>query len=123
MVFIAGNALQCHSHWILAGLRAKIEGKREDGLQTTEDGYALPRGGAFSVVSCPHYLGEIVIYGGLVLMLGGSNIGIWIVLAWVVRPPLASTVQLHYVMVPLGGFGALPVSAEGAHALSICPRF
>ena len=85
VVFFAGNALQCHSHCILARLRARIAGKREDHLQTTDDGYALPEGGAFSLVSCPHYLGEIVLYAGLALVLCGSNISIMVVFAWVVR--------------------------------------
>ncbi len=88
MVFFAGNALQCHSHWILARLRATIAGKRGDHLQTTADGYAVPEGGAFTLVSCPHYLGEIVIYFGLALIVGDSNVCIWIVLAWVVSSGL-----------------------------------
>ena len=88
LVFFAGNALQCHSHWILASLRARIAGKREDNLQTTADGYAVPQGGAFTLVSCPHYLGEIVIYLGLTLILGGSNLCVWVVLAWVVSSSL-----------------------------------
>ena len=85
VVFFAGNALQCHSHCILARLRARIAGKREDRLQTTDNGYALPEGGAFSLVSCPHYLGEIVLYAGLALMLCKSNVSIMVVLTWVVR--------------------------------------
>ena len=85
MVFFAGNALQCHSHYLLARLRARIAARKEDGLQTTEDGYALPEGGAFDLVSCPHYLGEIVLYAGLALMLCKSNISIMVVFAWVVR--------------------------------------
>ena len=84
LVFLAGNGLQCHSHCILATLRSRIAQKRGDALHTTADGYALPEGGAFTLVSCPHYLGEIVIYCGLALVAGDSNICIWIVLAWVV---------------------------------------
>lgn len=84
LVFFAGNVLQCQSHWILASLRADIAGKRGDHLHATADGYALPQGGAFTLVSCPHYLGEIVIYIGLALILGWSNLSVWIVLAWVV---------------------------------------
>mmetsp|Transcript_1550 Transcript_1550/g.2228 ORF Transcript_1550/g.2228 Transcript_1550/m.2228 type:complete len:123 (-) Transcript_1550:911-1279(-) len=29
--------------------------------------YALPSGGCFRLVSCPHYLGEIIIYAGFFL--------------------------------------------------------
>ena len=54
MVFLAGNALQFQSHWILASLRARIAGKKGDHLQATADGYAVPQGGAFALVSCPH---------------------------------------------------------------------
>ncbi|CAK0784124.1 hypothetical protein CVIRNUC_007327 [Coccomyxa viridis] len=95
VVFFAGNALQCHSHCILARLRARIAGKREDRLQTTEDGYALPEGGAFSLVSCPHYLGEIVLYAGLALILCGSNISIMVVFAWVVANLLLAAGPTH----------------------------
>ncbi|CAL5230065.1 g13518 [Coccomyxa viridis] len=95
LVFFAGNALQCHSHWILARLRATIAGKRGDHLQTTADGYAVPEGGAFTLVSCPHYLGEIVIYFGLALILGDSNVCIWIVLAWVVSNLMLAAGPTH----------------------------
>lgn len=43
-------------------------------------------GGAFEWVSCPHYLGEVVIYIGLLLMLRGRHLNAWLMLAWVVRP-------------------------------------
>ena len=92
LVFLAGNGLQCHSHCILAALRSRIAQNRGDALHTTANGYALPEGGAFTLVSCPHYLGEIVIYCGLALVAEGSNMCIWIVLAWVVRFPYL----LHY---------------------------
>jgi len=48
-------------------------------------GYRLPRGGAFELVSCPHYLAEIVIYAGLALVAGRGRLLPWLVLAWVVR--------------------------------------
>ncbi len=78
-VFLAGNMLQCHSHWILARLRRKLSrhGKKEGD-------YSIPRGGAFELVSCPHYLGEIVIYGGLMILLGCDNYLSYVIFTWVV---------------------------------------
>ena len=103
LVFLAGNALQCHSHWVLARLRASIAGKRMDLLQTTADGYAVPQGGAFMLVSCPHYLGEIVIYLGLTLILGRNNLCIWVVLAWVVSLHLPTPSFFERLCLALSG--------------------
>lgn len=46
-------------------------------------------GWAFELVSCPHYLGEMVIYLGLALMLDSRRIIAWLPLIWVVSqtPP------------------------------------
>jgi hypothetical protein len=44
----------------------------------------VPRGGVFEWVSCPHYLGEIVIYVGLAVVLKGRGLSL-VILAWVVR--------------------------------------
>lgn len=74
MVFLGGNLLQFHSHWTLAALRSRLSGQD----------YGLPRGGGFELVSCPHYLGEIVIYAGLVIALGRHNLLVWIIFTWVV---------------------------------------
>ena len=46
--------------------------------------YRIPRGGLFEWVSCPHYLGEVVVYLGLVLLTEGRNVNAWLMLAWVV---------------------------------------
>jgi len=56
VVFFAGLALNLHSDNIL--LRLRTPGKA---------GYAIPRGGAFRYVSCPNYLGEIVVWAGWAL--------------------------------------------------------
>ncbi|PSC71218.1 Polyprenol reductase 2 [Micractinium conductrix] len=73
-LFLAGNALQCHSHWLLARLARR--GRK--------GGYKIPRGGAFELVSCPHYLGEVVIYAGLALVAGGGRrVTAWLMLLWV----------------------------------------
>ena len=42
-------------------------------------------GGLFELVSCPHYLAEILIYGGLVLVQGPQSVNIWLIFMWVVR--------------------------------------
>lgn len=41
-------------------------------------------GGLFELVSCPHYLAEIVIYAGLGLLIGAQRPLAWLILAWVV---------------------------------------
>lgn len=74
-VFLLGNTLQCHSHWLLARLASR--GRK--------GGYKIPRGGAFELVSCPHYLGEVIIYAGLALAAqGGRRSTAWLMLLWVV---------------------------------------
>ncbi|KAI7841967.1 hypothetical protein COHA_004494 [Chlorella ohadii] len=75
-LFLAGNALQWHSHWLLARLGGKAKGRGPT--------YKIPRGGAFELVSCPHYLGEVVIYAGLALALAGQRVTAWLMLLWVV---------------------------------------
>ncbi len=43
-----------------------------------------PSGGPFRWVSCPHYLGEIVIYAGLALLAGQELPLTLLILCWVV---------------------------------------
>ena len=45
---------------------------------------AAAAGGGFELVSCPHYLGEVVIYAGLALAVGGRSSAAWLMLIWVV---------------------------------------
>ncbi|RMZ53565.1 hypothetical protein APUTEX25_003387 [Auxenochlorella protothecoides] len=73
LAFVAGNLLQLHSHRLLANLS-----------RGTQSGtYRIPRGGLFELVSCPHYLAEIVIYSGLGLLIGAQRPLAWLILAWV----------------------------------------
>lgn len=44
---------------------------------------AVPAGGLFEFVSCPHYLAEIVIYLGLLVASGGQLMPL-LMLVWVV---------------------------------------
>ena len=46
--------------------------------------YRLPKGGMFEWVSCPHYLGEVTIYAGFMVMHGGHGLSSFVFL-WVVR--------------------------------------
>ena len=48
----------------------------------------LRLGGCFGWVSCPHYLGEIVIYIGLLLLQRGRRLNAWLILLWVVSTKL-----------------------------------
>jgi 3-oxo-5-alpha-steroid 4-dehydrogenase 3 len=94
-IFLLGSALQYHSHYLLARLAARSGIGRESPRRrrrstsstekTTTPRYRIPRGGGFEYISCPHYLGEIVIYVGLAVLAGGLVTGPWLALAWVVR--------------------------------------
>lgn len=57
LLFIAGFAINKSAHMIFNRIR---EGNPE--------GYIVPKGGLFNYVSCPHYLGEIIEWGGWALM-------------------------------------------------------
>lgn len=73
-VFLSGNVLQLHSHWVLSQLSSTTSSRHV---------YKIPKGGAFTLVSCPHYLAEIIIYIGLVVIQQGRG-HTWLILAWVV---------------------------------------
>jgi 3-oxo-5-alpha-steroid 4-dehydrogenase 3 len=74
ILFFIGNGIQFHSHAILSKLGRKQPGR-----------YVIPRGGMFTLVSCPHYFGEIVIYLGLALAaLGSNSVLSWYPFIWVV---------------------------------------
>ncbi|KAK9820952.1 hypothetical protein WJX81_004939 [Elliptochloris bilobata] len=102
-VFLVGNALQLHSHWLLARLRPAQPRKPGPDVSLSEgpaadagDGdYSVPRGGAFALVSCPHYLAEIVIYAGLAMVAGRARLQPWLVLTWVVANLLLAAGPTH----------------------------
>ena len=52
LVFITGMAINIQSDAILRGLRGDSK--------SSSPKYRIPRGGLFSLVSCPHYAGEIM---------------------------------------------------------------
>lgn len=75
MIFLWGSIHQYKCHSILGKLR---EGKE------VGDEYIIPHGDWFEVVSSPHYLAEIVIYGGMVVASGGMDLTIWLLFCFVV---------------------------------------
>ena len=72
--------------WVAGGPEAKFRADGGRGKGDEEGGtvYRIPRGGLFELVSCPHYLGEVVVYIGIVLLTGGRLLNAWLMLAWVV---------------------------------------
>eukprot|EP00899_Mesostigma_viride_P009290 jgi/Mesvir1/18362/Mv25077-RA.2 len=60
-------------------------------------GYHIPRGDWFELVSCPHYLAEVVVYLGLLLVAGASTaVTAWLLLLWVVANLTLGAVQTHH---------------------------
>ncbi|KAL0534854.1 hypothetical protein IC582_029151 [Cucumis melo] len=74
-LFFWGWIHQHRCHQILGSLRVRREQSEE---------YRIPHGDWFEVVSSPHYLAEIVIYGGLVVASGGKDLTIWLLFGFVV---------------------------------------
>ncbi|KAK9789771.1 hypothetical protein WJX73_009613 [Symbiochloris irregularis] len=61
-----------------------------------ETKYSLPTGGAFALVSCPHYLGEIVIYAGLLMSYGRHSELPWLIFLWVTANLILAAVPMHH---------------------------
>ncbi|KAI6677635.1 hypothetical protein NL676_038431 [Syzygium grande] len=57
--------------------------------------YVVPHGNWFERVSCPHYLAEIVIYAGLVVASGGSDLTIWLLFGFVVANLVFVAAETH----------------------------
>lgn len=60
-LFVCGKAINMWADARLTALRPAAERARG------EHRYVLPRGGLFELVSCPHYFGELVMWGGWAL--------------------------------------------------------
>ncbi|XP_072984104.1 polyprenal reductase 1-like [Typha latifolia] len=84
-VFIWGWLHQLNCHKILGSLR---EGKRNDE-------YVIPHGDWFNYVSSPHYLAEIVIYAGILVASGGSDITVWLLFIFVVANLIFAAAESH----------------------------
>ena len=59
VLFLAGESINLYHHYLLAALRKKGQKKR----------YVVPHGGLFAVSTCPHYLGELIAWFGISVMM------------------------------------------------------
>ncbi|XP_066345700.1 polyprenol reductase 1-like isoform X2 [Miscanthus floridulus] len=85
VIFIWGSLHQIHCHAILGSLREHKD----------SDEYVIPCGDWFSRVSCPHYLAELVIYCGMLIASGGSDISVWFLYLFVITNLSFAAVQTH----------------------------
>ncbi|GFP84052.1 polyprenol reductase 2 [Phtheirospermum japonicum] len=85
-LFSWGWVHQHRCHVILGSLRENDK-KAND--------YAIPVGDWFDYVSSPHYLSEIVIYGGLVIASGFSDITILLLFGFVVANLAFAAAETH----------------------------
>ncbi|KAG2298181.1 hypothetical protein Bca52824_034653 [Brassica carinata] len=85
-IFLWGWLHQRRCHAILGSLR-------ENPSQAKE--YIIPHGDWFEIVSSPHYLAEIVLYVGLLIASGGTDITIWLLVCFVVGNLSLSAGETH----------------------------
>lgn len=85
VIFLWGWLHQLRCHAILGSLR---ENKGADE-------YVIPYGDWFRYVSCPHYLAEIIIYFGILVASGGSDITIWLLFMFVVSNLTFAAAETH----------------------------
>ncbi|CAM0903254.1 unnamed protein product [Alopecurus aequalis] len=85
VIFIWGSLHQIRCHAILGSLREHKD----------SDEYVIPCGDWFSRVSCPHYLAELVIYLGMLIASGGSDISVWFLYIFVITNLSFAAVQTH----------------------------
>ncbi|KAM9797571.1 polyprenol reductase [Syngnathus typhle] len=76
-LFIPASLLQHWSMVLLAGLRTGKSGR----VETLA--HRMPKGGGFELVSCPHYLAELLVYISLSLVAGGLSLTWWLVILYV----------------------------------------
>ncbi|WCJ32580.1 Polyprenol reductase 2 [Euphorbia peplus] len=85
-IFAWGWVHQQRCHAILGLLREQRE---------QNDGYVIPHGDWFELVSSPHYLAEIVIYLGLLVVSGGTDFIIWLLFLFVVANLTFAAAETH----------------------------
>ncbi|KAJ4876845.1 Polyprenol reductase 2 [Raphanus sativus] len=85
-IFLWGWLHQRRCHAILGSLR-------ETPSQVKE--YIIPHGDWFEIVSSPHYLAEIVLYAGLLIASGGTDVTIWLLFGFVVENLTLAAGETH----------------------------
>lgn len=70
------------------------QGLARDNSEQMED-YIIPYGDWFKYVSSPHYLAEIVIYGGLLVAGGCSDVTLWLLFGFVVANLVFAAAETH----------------------------
>lgn len=77
-LFIWSSYIQFDSHRLLANLRKDTSGK----VYTHQ--HSIPRGKWFDLVSCPHYMAEILIYLSIAIVMSGRSSTWWMVFVFVI---------------------------------------
>uniref|UniRef100_A0A3B4BXD3 Polyprenal reductase n=1 Tax=Pygocentrus nattereri TaxID=42514 RepID=A0A3B4BXD3_PYGNA len=77
LLFIWASLLQHRSLSLLASLRTNSSGK----VETLA--HRIPHGGWFELVSCPHYLAELLIYTALGVCCGCCSLTWWLVVLYI----------------------------------------
>ncbi|KAG6527774.1 hypothetical protein ZIOFF_009903 [Zingiber officinale] len=85
VIFFWGWLHQHYCHTILGSLRRNRRA----------DEYVIPHGDWFAYVSCPHYLAEIIIYLGILVASGGSDVTIWLLFLFVVSNLAFAAAETH----------------------------
>ncbi|XP_061635601.1 polyprenol reductase [Phyllopteryx taeniolatus] len=88
-LFVAASVLQHQSLVLLAGLRTGKSGS----VETLA--HRMPKGGCFELVSCPHYLAELLIYVSLSLVAGGLSLTWWLVVLYVLFNQALAALLCH----------------------------
>lgn len=88
-LFVIGNIVQMHSHYILRRLRDEAKDTR------SRQRYFIPKGGLFEYVSCPHYLGEILIYSSFLLFTNFTEVGPIMVFTFVSVTLISQALKAH----------------------------
>lgn len=92
-LFMLASYIQYQSHVILARLRTDKSSKEH-----SKHTYHIPRGGLFRLVTCPHYLAEILIYLSMYQLTpnnGSLNFSWLILLLFVIANQLVASLVTH----------------------------